>query len=302
MTFRLALTMLVSTVAAPAIAQVLAFTPLPAPTEKGAIPLDTGGVEGVRASESWFALDGKPTVRNVATATLTPFLPARDKATGAAVIVAPGGGFLFPSMDTEGWSVARWPADHGLAAFVLKYRIAPTAPSMAGFTGEIQAMIANATASKASDDSAAPPLQVEDAQAALALVRRRADEWRVESRRVGLIGFSAGAITTLDGAVKASFEMMPAFIGPIYGSMNAVKVPDAAPPMFNALAVDDPLFGNKGLALIDSWQAARKPVEFHLYQGGSHGFGMGKPGTTSAGCVDDFHRWLDASGFLKAGE
>ena len=78
------------------------------------------------APESWFRQDGKPFVRNVTRATLQPFLPDPAKATGVAVIVAPGGGFLMLSMDNEGWAVARALADQGIAAFVLKYRLRPT--------------------------------------------------------------------------------------------------------------------------------------------------------------------------------
>jgi acetyl esterase/lipase len=92
---------------------------------------------------------------------------------------------------------------------------------------------------------------------------------------------------------------MPAFIAPIYGPMNTVTVPVAAPPMFVVLAADDPLFANKGLGLVDSWAAAKKPVEFHLYQKGGHGFGMGRANTTTTEWIQSFHHWLDMNGLLK---
>ena len=106
---------------------------MPPPNETGAIALHTGGVKDSVASESWFRQDGRPFVRNVTQATLQPFLPDPSKATGAAVIVAPGGGFLMLSMDNEGWAVARALADQGIAAFVLKYRLRPTPAETAGF-------------------------------------------------------------------------------------------------------------------------------------------------------------------------
>jgi hypothetical protein len=87
-----------------------------APAQPAAIPLGTGGVPEGAPAETWFRLGTAPAVRNVTAATLTPVLPSPDKATGAGVIVAPGGGFLMLSMESEGWQVARWLADHGIAA------------------------------------------------------------------------------------------------------------------------------------------------------------------------------------------
>ena len=107
--------------------------PLEAPAELNAIPLGTGGVEGQTAPETWFRQWGDPMARNISTATLTPFLPEKGKANGAAVIVAPGGGFRWLSMGNEGWEVAQALADKGIAAFVLKYRLQPTPESLDGF-------------------------------------------------------------------------------------------------------------------------------------------------------------------------
>ena len=239
--------------------------------------------------------------RNVTTATLTPFLPDPAKATGAAVIVAPGGGFLMLSMENEGWRVAKALADRGIAAFVLKYRLKPTPADMGGFEQSVTAMFAGAAQPqrRMSPDEAIAGLgdQIADARAALALVRTRATKWKVDPARVGMIGFSAGAMTTMATALAAPDTHL-AFIAPIYGSMEAVKVPADAPPLFAVLAANDPLFANKGFGLIEYWQKAGKPVEFHLYQAGGHGFGLGKKGTTSAGWFEDFMHWLDANGML----
>jgi acetyl esterase/lipase len=115
--------------------------------------------------------------------------------------------------------------------------------------------------------------QIADSRAAFALIRRRAAEWKVDPDRIGMIGFSAGAMLTLATAL-AGEDAKPAFIGDVYGPLAPVTVPADAPPLFVALAADDPLFANGGFGLIDSWRAARKPAEFHLYEQGGHGFGM----------------------------
>ncbi|WP_242187763.1 alpha/beta hydrolase [Sphingomonas sp. CARO-RG-8B-R24-01] len=290
--------------AVPATAQDARMVPTPAPAEPNAIRLDTGGVAGSSAPESWFSQYGVAMARNVSTATLTPFLPDPAKATGTAVIVAPGGGFLMLSMENEGWRVARALADRGIAAFVLKYRLKPTPPAMPQFEQAVAAMFAGAgrATTRLRPDAAATGLAepIADAQAAFALVRAHAREWHVDPARVGMMGFSAGAMTTMATALKAP-ELRPAFLAPIYGSMEPVVVRPDAPPLFAVLAADDPLFARKGLGLIDSWRQANRPVEFHLYGQGGHGFGLGKRDTTSTGWFAAFIAWLDMNGLLKPG-
>lgn len=283
----------------PAFAQEPPKTPIEAPPEPNAIPLNTGGVEGQTARETWYKQWGDPFVRNVSRATLTPFLPSPDKATGAAVIVAPGGGFRILSMGNEGWEVAQALNERGVAAFVLKYRLLPTAPDWEEFNKGNPL-----TAPAPGAAGAAPPrspvvLPLEDATAAFRLVRARAKEWNVDPDRIGMVGFSAGAGTTM-AATLQSTENKPAFIAPIYGAQRAVEVPPDAPPMFVALAADDPLFGNNEYGLITAWKKAGRPVEFHLYQNGGHGFGLGNPPKTSTGWFPQFMLWLESNGMLKA--
>src|SRR6188474_3379989 len=126
----LACLLVVSTIA---IAQDGTIYPLNAPAEPNAILLGTGGVKDQPARETWFRQWGDPMARNITVATLTPFLPEPGKANGTAVIVAPGGGFRWLSMGNEGWEVAQALADKGIAAFVLKYRLFPTEPSLDAF-------------------------------------------------------------------------------------------------------------------------------------------------------------------------
>jgi acetyl esterase/lipase len=278
------------------------IVPITAPAQPGAIALETGGMPGTLAPESWFRQDGRPFVRNVARATLQPFLPAPSKANGLAVIVAPGGGFLMLSMENEGWAVARALADRGIAAFVLKYRLRPTPAAASDFEAAVAAMFANAGDPKGrlkpEDLIRDRREQIADARAAFALVRARASDWHVDPDRVGMIGFSAGAMTTMMTMLAAP-DTKPAFIGPIYGSMEAVTVAPGAPPMFAVLAADDPLFAKKGFGVLDSWQSAGRPVEFHLYQAGGHGFGLGKQGTTSTDWFAAFLHWLQVNHFLE---
>ena len=287
-----------------ALAQDGTIYPLTAPAEPNAISLGTGGVKDQPASESWFRQWGEPMARNVSSATLTPFLPDPAKATGAAVIVAPGGGFRWLSMNNEGWKVARALADHGIAAFVLKYRLIPTPPSLDAFREGMSHNFMPPAPAGAKAPEARPRMpnwdlanQQEDADAAYALILKRAQEWHVDTNRLGMVGFSAGAGLTMHSALHSK-TMKLAFIAPIYGSLAAVEVPKDAPPLFVALASDDPLMFHGEFGLIKSWWDAKRPVEFHLYQNGGHGFGLGYPDRTANGWFPVFLHWLEVNKFL----
>ena len=306
---------------AAALASVLAFAasaaaqdgtiyPLDAPAEPAAIPLGTGGVKDQPALESWFRQWGEPMARNVSTATLTPFLPDPAKATGTAVIVAPGGGFRWLSINNEGWKIAKALADKGVAAFVLKYRLIPTPPTIEGLKESMNRTFAAVTpppvGAKAAAPAAAPAgprpgmpdlsNQLEDAEAAYALIVKNADKWGIDTKRIGMMGFSAGAGLTMHSYFHSK-TMEFAFVAPIYGGMGPVEVPKDAPMMFTALATNDFLFGGQ-FGVVKSWYDAGKPVEFHLYQDGGHGFGMGYPGHTTYWWFEVFTHWLDVNGYL----
>lgn len=292
--------------AAPAQAQSQAqsdkMAPMTIPAQPTAIDLGTGALPGATATESWHSQYGSVFARNVTVATLTPFLPDPAKATGAAVVVAPGGGFRTLSMENEGWEVARALAARGVAAFVLKYRLNQTPQDMAGFEQSMTQMVSSMTrAQRPTPEQQLAGLapQIADARAAFALIRKRSAEWRVDQDRIGMVGFSAGAMLTL-ATTLAGQDAKPAFIGNIYGPIAPVTVPADAPPMFVALAADDPLFGNTGFGLIDAWRTAKRPVEFHLYEQGGHGFGMYPKTTTSTGWFDQFASWMAMHGYMKA--
>lgn len=279
--------------------------PLEKPAEPNAILLGTGGVKDQPASESWFRQWGDPMARNITTATLTPFFPKPGTANGATVIVAPGGGFRWLSMGNEGWEVAEALAAKGITAFVLKYRLHPTPPSLDEFK-EWMNRPRNPPPPPSNNSgntpppAAPPPMdlsnQLADAEAAYNMIVKRAKEWGVDTSRIGMIGFSAGAGLTMHSTLHSKI-MKLAFIGPIYGGMGPVEVPKNAPPMFSVIATDDFLFRGQ-FGVIDSWFKAGIPVEFHLYQNGGHGFGLGNPNRTSNKWFDAFIHWLDVNKFL----
>ena len=269
------------------------------PAQPGAIALGTGGVAGATAPEAWHSQYGSMFARNVTTATLTPFLPDLARANGTAIVVAPGGGFQTLSMENEGWAVARALAARGVAAFVLKYRLHQTPHDLGTFAAPpVAASGGNPPRPGASAMMADIDPQIADARAAFALIRQRSGEWHIDPARVGMVGFSAGAMLTMATTLRAT-DVKPAFIGDIYGPMTAMTVPADAPPLFVALATDDPYFGNSGFGLIDAWRAARRPVELHFFEQGGHGFGMYDKPTTSTGWFDEFVRWMAMHGWLK---
>ena len=293
-TFRLmfAALALVAALGASAQAQNDRMTPIDTPSQPNAIEIGTGPLPGAKNPETWHSQYGSKFARNVTIATLTPFLPDAAKGSGAAVIVAPGGGFRTLSMENEGWNVARALAERGVAAFVLKYRL--NQQSMR------EMFSATARPPRPDPEKAMAGLapQIADARAAFALIRKRSAEWHVDPHRIGMVGFSAGAMLTMATTLVGE-DAKPAFIGIIYGPLSAITVPADAPPLFVALAADDPLFANGGYGLIDSWKAAKRPVEFHLYEQGGHGFGMYPKETTSTGWFEAFVRWIGMHGMLK---
>jgi acetyl esterase/lipase len=253
-------------------------------------------------------------VRNVVTPTLTAFLPAPAGATGTAVIVCPGGGFHFLSWDSEGVEVAKWLSAHGVAAFVLKYRLVNTGATEEAFRQKMAAFfsaVMNRGSGNAAGGAASVPmtdemktvrtLAVADGRQAVKVVRRRAAEWGLAPDRIGLLGFSAGAMVTLGVALEHDAESRPNFAAPIYGiDTEGAPVPADAPPLFILCASDDPLLPPAGSArLYIAWKTAGKPAELHIYAQGGHGFGMNRRGLPVDHWIERFGDWLEAQGLLK---
>jgi acetyl esterase/lipase len=276
------------------------------PAEPTAIPLYHGiapGSEDATQHEVWTeAMGVEKWVRNVTHPTLTPFLPEKGLANGAAVLVIPGGGFQFVSISNEGWPIAQWLAYRGVSAFVLKYRVEKTPDSEAAFDKALSVRFQElqSHASPTPDMLASIDLARADAQMALRMIRGNAAEWGIDPKRVGMLGFSAGAMTTLATTIANAPDAKPDFIAPIYGFMSPVTPPPNPPPMFAALASDDPLFGKQGFGLIESWQKAGGAVELHFFEGGGHGFGSQKKDTTSDLWFDQYMAWMKYKGLLEA--
>jgi len=249
--------------------------------------------------EQWMTQNGMLGVRNVNRPTLVPVVPA-GPSTGAAVIVAPGGGFIGLAIDHEGWQVARWLANHGITAFVLKYRVLPTPADNEVFRSENDAMRNGGTASF-SPPADTPPEALADGLAALRYVREHAAEYGIDPHRVGFMGFSAGGFLTRS-VIEHGGADAPDFAAPIYPNMAAMNVPADAPPLFVAVAADDfLLLREQGLPLVDSYRAAGAPIEFHLLANGGHGFGLanGTQGMASEDWIAMLYRWMGAIGVLE---
>lgn len=282
------------------------FKPIATPVDRNAIPLYPGvapGSESATQVETWAQAPGDRVARNVVRPTLVPVLPAKGKATGAAVIVVPGGGGVVLSMDREGYMVAKRLADHGVAAFILKYRLRPT-PADWGDLARAAPMPAPGALAASGPPRPPPttfPQALADGQEALRMVRRRAKEWGVDPHRVGMTGFSAGAGVVMAVTVADDPTARPDFIAPIYGGFRSVTLPKTPPPMFTAVASDDALMNpGAGFPLVQDWLKAGAPVELHMFEKGGHGFGAAIKGTTSDMWMDEFFLWLKMRGLLKA--
>lgn len=243
-------------------------------------------------SEHWtqseLAVESTPigtVIFNVVTPTLTAYLPPRGKATGTGIIVAPGGAFVALAIDLEGTTVARWLQEHGIAAFVLKYRIVEK-------RGEgIPTM----------DMDTAGRYGIADGIEAIKVVRQHAAEWGISPDRIGFMGFSAGAMVTSGTVLQQDSAARPNFAAMIYGGPFGAMpaIPSNLPPLFLAWAQDDRLAREAIVNFHDALRRAGQRPEVHIFSTGGHGFGLKKQGTSSDHWIDDFYNWLDAQGLTK---
>ena len=202
------------------------------------------------------------------------------------------------SIASEGTDVAKYLSTKGITAFVLKYRIARTCEDG---TQEFRPLIAYRQKFNYMLELI-EPLAIADGLAAVKYVRQHASEWGIAPDRVGIIGFSAGAMVTAGVAVSYAPEGRPAFAAPIYtgGLLKDLPVPPDAPPMFIVAATDDTLgLAPQSIAIYQKWFAAHKTVELHMYEKGGHGFGMRKQNLPTDHWIDRFTDWLQQEGFLN---
>jgi acetyl esterase/lipase len=238
---------------------------------------------------------------NIHHPSLTVFLPAKEKATGAAVIVAPGGGHRFLTIANEGTDVAKWLQERGIAAFVLKHRLG----------------------SDESNPKEAPqPYKwdvhgVADGRRAIQIVRSRAVEWHVNPNAIGMMGFSAGGeivaqlmMKSEDGKADAAdpLERVSSklnFQALIYPGKSSLIIPTKdSPPAFMACGFNDRKDISEGLANVYLlFKQAGVQSDLHIYAGVGHGFGIRetlKPGaqTPLAGWPQRFVEFLGQQKFL----
>jgi acetyl esterase/lipase len=243
-------------------------------------------------------------VRNVVHPTLTAYLPDPAKATGSAVIVAPGGGFMMLSIDSEGHHVARWLAERGVAAFVLKYRLTETPVDNNAFIAKLGAMLAgvrNAGPDVAQTILNQADIGAADAIQAIKIVRRRAADFGYAPDRVGLLGFSAGAFITTRLVASADPASRPNFAAPIYGGAftSGEDLPKQLPPLFIAVAGDDDLLADATVSMVNRLRTAGHRPAFHLYASGGHGFGMSQNGKASDHWIEEFYWWMEENKLVK---
>jgi len=275
--------------------------PIPTPNEPTPVPLSVNPPIPNAAHEAWAQQTfDQRLVYNVSQPELIPVPSARPISDNApAIILVPGGGFIFLAMDNEGYDVAKRLSPLGVRVFILKYRTAPLPDRFDAFKDALTARFVKGEARKDIQNDA--PLAVADTQAAIRLVRARAKEWHIDPHKVGIVGFSAGAVTVLGTTQANAPDARPDFVGVIYGPTQGSNVPPNAPPLFAALAADDRFFGGQDLSLIHNWRMSGSPVELHFYSSGGHGFASQPTGATSDAWFDEFTLWLRALKIVGCG-
>jgi acetyl esterase/lipase len=243
-----------------------------------------------------YEVGGKPTkwLTNVTRPTLTVYFAPKDKNTGAAMLICPGGGYHNLGWDVEGEEVAAWLNSIGVTGIILKYRC-PRRPG---------------------DVKGEPPLgPLMDAQRAVSLVRSRAKEWGIDEKKIGMVGFSAGG--HLVGATATNYEKRayepvddvdktscrPDFAIMLYSGYFKVKDKDelsptirlasGAPPLFLVHATDDPISEvDHSVTMYLAMKRIGVPAELHVYAAGGHGFAVRKVGQPCETCTERCVEWL----------
>lgn len=252
-------------------------------------PKGAPGSEGKTAPEAIRpSTDGVRRIYSIHRPSLTLYLPPAAHATGTAIIILPGGGHQYLSIDNEGNNAAQWLADRGVAGLVLKYRLSREEGST--YKVEVEAL--------------------QDVQRAIRLVRRRAREWNIKPDRIGVLGFSAGgqlaalASMRFDSGNNSDDKIdressRPSFQVLMYpGGVAADSiVPKDAPPAFLCAAFDDKGPSKTSLELFQKLRDAGVTAEFHLYSQGGHGFGMRDRPLPITGWPVRLQDWMRVSGF-----
>jgi len=290
------MTLLSTQLAMQALAVILVSSPLAAQAGKEILlwPSGAPGSEGKTAIEKVRIADGGDhVVSSIHHPSITPYLPLKENSTGAAIIIAPGGGHRELWIDHEGYNPAQWFRDRGIAAFVLKYRLATEESST--YTVDEHAL--------------------GDMQRAIRFVRSNAVVWGIDTARIGVMGFSAGgevaALAAMrwdngkPGAADAIDQQSshPAFQVLIYpGNSSRFTVSKQSPPVFIAAGYNDRPDISRGMAeLYLKYKEAGVPAELHVYATAGHGFGMRATNKgASGGWASRVGEWLTDIRMTKA--
>jgi acetyl esterase/lipase len=257
------------------------------------------GSEQWKQQETVLGSGSNQRIVNVTKPTLTAYLPPPSTATGAAVIIAPGGGFVYLTIDSEGHDVAKWLVARGIAAIVLKYRVIQIeGQDAAQLNQAASAAIAANVRDLASIDENGK-YGIADGIQAVKIVRAHSTEWGIAPNHIVFTGFSAGAVVTAFTALRP--DARPNYAAPIYGGpMTAMPpIPQGLPPFFLAVAQDDNGAGPAVARFYEALKAAGYRPELHVFSSGGHGFGMRKQGRTSDHWIDEFYYWLEAQGLTR---
>jgi len=256
------------------------------------------GSEDWDYSEVEFANPGTKTkmLRNVVDPTLEVFVPDKSIATETAVIIAPGGGYVWLSYESEGTAVAEWLAKKGVTAFVLKYRLRKTPEDVKEFE-DFWNNFGTPRATRTTRPSDTINYGGQDGLKAINYVRNHSNEYNIDPAKIGFMGFSAGAGVTMHVILNSSKDEQPNFAAPIYGGwLRGAEVPENAPPLFILCAANDRIAASSP-DLFKAWRDAGISAELHIYSKGGHGFGMDKQDLPVDNWIERFYDWLKASGF-----
>ena len=250
------------------------------------------------AEENQYSEDWKVNVLvNVSIPQLIFYKPNAAKASGSAVIICPGGGFHGLNMEGEGYSVAAWLAEKGIAAFVLKYRLIPTSGDA---LKEFAEKRANGTLM--AERESFRPLAVADGVSAINYLRENSSSLGIDKSRIGMIGFSSGGTVAMEMVFQTLNTSRPNFIAPIYANLTQflnMDVPGDAPPLFVCAASDDN-FGTvpQCIDIYSRWLEKGLSAEIHMYSKGGHGFGYKNDQNLVNNWINTFGDWLTTIGWL----
>lgn len=291
MNVRLSLLLLLATLTSP----IIAAEPFTLSVWPGKVPGETGDIGEEKFQPP--RAKGKPVKRlsNVTKPTITVYRPEKEQGTGVAVLICPGGGYNILAWDLEGTEVADWLNSIGVTGIVLKYRVPR----------------------RKDREKQDAPLQ--DAQRAMSLVRKHADKWGIDSKRIGILGFSAGG--HLSAAASTNFDqrhydsidevdsiscrpdfavlVYPAYLTSDDGLASEIRVTGETPPTFLAHASDDGISSENSIAMYLALKKAKVPAELHIYASGGHGFGLRPSENPASNWPQRCEQWMRSRGLLQ---